>query len=294
MIHLFNKVNRGSRVILEKEDGAIEVKDFKDVRHTDKGKRSHEYPYKKFFLCPDCHKPLLGSASRGRSGKYYPAYHCSRGKNHSFRVSKKDLEATVDSFVSKLRLSPQKMEQIFEVLEESFNAVQAGHQNKVVSFEKQITNLELELQSYIAKIKLLSNESTIKSLEQDISSLEVAIAKLKNEKQALSSERMPDLSKLKIKIQHLMNHLGDFANNKLDNFMKAKLFGLLFHRLPTYRELVGGTTSLTGVNSLFLIKAEDVLKNVGGTSLNSELTEVKQLKSKSKFHSIRSGVPDRI
>ena len=49
LIHLFNKVNRGSRVILEKEDGAIEVKDFKDVRHTDKGKRSHEYPYKKFF-----------------------------------------------------------------------------------------------------------------------------------------------------------------------------------------------------------------------------------------------------
>jgi hypothetical protein len=31
-----------------------------------KGARNPDFPYKKMVLCPYCHKPLFGSASRGR------------------------------------------------------------------------------------------------------------------------------------------------------------------------------------------------------------------------------------
>ena len=92
-INLFNQANRGYRVITDYGGGKIAVEDFSEPRYVDKGKRSSEFPYKKFILCPQCRKPLHASASRGRSGKLYPAYHCTR-QGHNFRISKKELEIT--------------------------------------------------------------------------------------------------------------------------------------------------------------------------------------------------------
>lgn len=37
------------------------------------------YPYRGIVMCPMCNQPVTGSASKGMSGKAYPAYHCSRG-----------------------------------------------------------------------------------------------------------------------------------------------------------------------------------------------------------------------
>ena len=41
--------------------------------------------------CPKCGKILSGSASRGKMGAYYPAYHCSRN-GHYFRVPKPEFD----------------------------------------------------------------------------------------------------------------------------------------------------------------------------------------------------------
>lgn len=64
-----------------------------------------------------------------------------------------------------------------------------------------------------------------------------------------------DLAKIKAKLKHLVEHLGEISQQQMCSVKKAKLFGLLFNKLPTYDKLTGGTPDksiFTDVNSLFL------------------------------------------
>jgi site-specific DNA recombinase len=76
-IELFNKANKG-KIILTENNGEIRIWKNKPADWLlKKAVKNPDFPYKRYVLCPHCNKPLFGSASRGRSGKHYPAYHCN-------------------------------------------------------------------------------------------------------------------------------------------------------------------------------------------------------------------------
>ena len=55
----------------------------------------------------------------------------------------------------------------------------------------------------------------------------------------------------------MVKHLGEALQQQMGPVKKARLFGLLFDRSPTYADLAGqtpGASILTGVNPLFLAK----------------------------------------
>ena len=64
-------------------------------------------------LCPECSRPLLGSASRGKTGKYYTAYHCSN-HGHYFRVPKDEMEERIMLFVKQLKMEDAKIEALMQ------------------------------------------------------------------------------------------------------------------------------------------------------------------------------------
>ena len=257
-IDLFNRANRGRRVINE-VDGLIKVKDVSEERYKDKGKRDPEFPYKRFVACPECQRPLLGSSSTGRSGKKYPAYHCSK-RGHSFRVSKSELEQTVDDFISRLKLSPERVDQLFAAFESSWQEAKSQHESGVGDIDARILNLENEITNAVQKIKLLTNETAIRYMEEDLAKQEQAIGRLKAQKQELAGQKPRDLKAICQKVRHMVEHLDELVRYRRDPVKKAKLFGLLFDCLPTYADLKGGTTSggiFSGVNALFMPREEN-------------------------------------
>ena len=268
-IDLFNQANRGRRVITELDDGQLRIDNFKEERHTDKGKRSNDYPYKRFVLCPDCQRPLTGSASKGRSGKYYPAYHCySRHKGHSFRVSKKDMEDTVDQFIGGLKLSPKRVDQVMAALDRSWEKVEAQYNRQVEELDQRAVGLRGEIQANLGKIKILSSASTIKYVEEDIERLEQEAGKIEKKKQALQTKKPVDLKQMRQKLAHLLEHLGEAVKNQSNPAQKARLFGLLFDKLPTYADLKVGTTKggiFSGVNPIFRPDAVEAFNLAPGT-----------------------------
>ncbi|MEK7720708.1 MAG: recombinase family protein, partial [Bacteroidota bacterium] len=76
-IDVFNKANRGKITILETEEGLKVVKGNVPFWRMRRLKENPLYPYKQQVLCPLCRKLLLGSASRSKSGKHIPRYHCA-------------------------------------------------------------------------------------------------------------------------------------------------------------------------------------------------------------------------
>lgn len=107
---LYNKANRGKLTIITNESGISLLKEELPVSQLIKKRENPDFPYKRVVLCPSCEKPLLGSASKGKMGKYYPAYHCDRG--HYFRIPIKRFDRAIESFVADIHLRPKYLEAV--------------------------------------------------------------------------------------------------------------------------------------------------------------------------------------
>ena len=253
-IELFNKANHGRRVITRLKDGQLTITDNLKKRYSLKGHRSAEFPFKKVVLCPHCKGYLLGSSSRGKAGKYYPYYHCGKGKTHSFRVSKQELEDKIDYFFSQLQISPRHVDKVFQTLEKTWQRIEDQQKQELVQLDCQISGLEDEIQVDLSKIKVLGNASAIRYMEEEISSLEKQIVKLKARKAALGAKKSFDLARIKAKLKHLIEHLDEIGKQQMCEVKKARLFGLFFDKLPTYDKLDYRTplNSISqGLNPLF-------------------------------------------
>ena len=256
-IDLFNKANKNKRAIIEHECGRITIEDKKEARYaTDKGKRDADFPYKRFVMCPQCNKPLLGSYSRGKSGKRYPAYHCNK-RGHYFRVRKEDLEARVDQFISSLQVPPQYVDRLSKYLSLHWEKAQNLYDGRLTNLTNRISSLQNETEAIIRKLKILNNESAIRHMETELEKLEREIQSLEEQKQALEAKKPQDSKALCNKLKHVVKHLGEALQQQMNPVKKAQLFGLLFDRSPTYADLAGRTPDysiFTDVNPLFLAK----------------------------------------
>ena len=157
-IELFNRANRGKKYISFNEaDGEYEILRQAPKKHlVEKVMNNPEFPYKKFVLCPECKGTLLGSASRGKSGKYYPAYHCSN-KGHYFRVPKDQMDDKIAQFISRIKVNQDQIDLLIDTVRKEFVKRQALSGTDKQTIEKQIQTLKHEAEVALSKIMLLSN-----------------------------------------------------------------------------------------------------------------------------------------
>jgi hypothetical protein len=166
-IDQFNKANRGKVVIIEKDNEVTIEKRKPAERYSRKGHRNPEFPYKKIVMCPECEKPLFGSASRGRLGKYYPAYHCNK-RGHYFRVPKKDFDKTIEEFVRSLSISPNYIDSLESAVTAEWERRQGQLQRDDVDIDARITELRTQAKMAKDKILYLQSESAIRYMEEEL------------------------------------------------------------------------------------------------------------------------------
>ena len=239
-IELFNRANQGRRKIKIRAQ-EIEIIDTVEERYSTKyGSRTSEFPYRKVVLCPICRKPLLGSASTGKSGKKYPAYHCSKD-GHNFRISKQGLETAVSNYVAGLQVSPQLTQELMNRTEKLLKRSLADRNSKDAALKKQIEALGADIEQIVDKLKLLTNPVALKRLEQELEVVQSDINQLQIQRKALSQQKTINLKSIRQKLEFMVEHFDQILLHQRDPLEKARLFGLLFKKLPTYEDLLGGT-----------------------------------------------------
>lgn len=256
-IEQFNRANKGKKLITRDEENNIVIWDKPpEGRYAIvKGVRNSDFPYRKFVMCPECNKPLLGSASRGKMGKYYPAYHCDK-RGHYFRIPKQELESTVAEFIGSIRISQAQIDAVMEVIEAEWSKRQLSLEKELETLEAHIQGLRLEAEATASKIRLVESETTIKYIEEDIMRIEQQIKELTAIKAKKASSKPVDWQKLKIRVRYLVEHFDELLIKQVDPVKKAQFFGALFNKLPTYEDLKGGTlgkATFTGVNPIFAL-----------------------------------------
>jgi site-specific DNA recombinase len=254
-IDLFNRANRGKKYIAFNEtDGEYEIQRQAPKKHlVEKVMNNPEFPYKKFVLCPECRGTLLGSASRGKTGKYYPAYHCSN-KGHYFRIPKDQMDQRIVQFIQRIKINDQQIDLLITTIRQEFERRQSLSGDNHRAIEKQIEVLRSQAEAAVGKIMLLSNPTAIAYLENEIDQIEQKIVKLEKEKQQMKSKKPINIDLILKHVRYFLEHLDLLLLKQADPHRKAQLFGVLFNQLPTYNDLDYGnqkTPLFTGVNALF-------------------------------------------
>lgn len=240
-VELFNRANRGKIMISETVDTISVTKGKVPAWQLRKQKYNPLYPYKKYVLCPVCHKPLFGSASRGKSGKQFPAYHCNR--KHYFRVSVKDFEITVEKFVRNIRFSNDFLEKLQTILLEEWNKRLGLTRNEAITAGKHVTELKEQVNMITDKIKMLTNQTVIHAFEVELEKIESEMAQTiairdKKENDEIDTQTVINYCR------YYMEHFGELLLESDDPFKKAALFGLIFETPPSYDDLINGTPCL--------------------------------------------------
>ena len=252
-LETFNKANRG-KIILSVHNGDAKITIRKPPEYLiKKGIRNPDFPYKRYVSCPHCTKPLYGSASRGKLGKYYPAYHCTN-RGHNFRIPKSKFDETIAKFIERIKVTPEYVDELMSLVETEWNKRQQELHKDDVSIDTRISELKTQEKLIFDKMRILTSEVAIKYMEEDVMKIEDQIATLTSDKEHIVDNKPINIQKVTAYIKYFLEHLEYLVLQQMNSMTNAAFFGVLFDKTPTYQEIYSGTQGngeITGLNRLF-------------------------------------------
>ena len=255
-IDLFNEANRG-RI-------HVQIDSLNDVVITEKSVPEHlktkqkynpDFPYKQVVACPKCKKTLSGSATRGRKGTYYPAYHCAR-EGHYFRVAKPEFDQTIEEFVRAVTIKPEYIDSVIASIAELWRERQSQQRLAIEQRLAHRESLQNQIKSTVDRMRIVSSETALKYLEEDIVSVEQELTNL-DEDIAKQPDLQAEFEQVLQYAKYILEHLSEMLLDICNPLRKAAFFGAIFNSVPTYAEINLRTkekSSLPEVNELFHIR----------------------------------------
>jgi site-specific DNA recombinase len=252
-IDLFNRANKGKRTIIEMPNNKIAITDnIAPENATPKGTRHPDFAFKNFVMCPQCNKPLLGSASRGKTGQYYSYYHCDK-RGHKFRVKKEELELRVLEFVGGLEFSQQDIDTLFAAIRAAYDKRLAYYDAQINMIDGKITSLNQQARSMAKNFATIA-PSAQQYLNEELEDVDKQIKQLSLERMKMEAKKPMNIDRVIARVKYFVENLDELVVKQIDPVKKAQFFGLIFRTLPTYADLVGRNQNsplFTGVNPLF-------------------------------------------
>ncbi|NCU38609.1 hypothetical protein EOL96_06170, partial [Candidatus Saccharibacteria bacterium] len=235
-IDLFNRANKGKFTIHD-ADGELKFlvnKDPARVVKSDKG--NTQFPYKRVVTCPHCGKQLHASSSRGKLGKYYPAYHCRRD-GHNFRVPLQEFEDTITAYVQSLQVNTAYLQDFTDAIRKEWDRRSKATMSETDVIEEQIKNLAYEARQSMDKIKFLNSETAIKYIEEELMRIEGQIDQLKYQKTTLKVKQPVEIEDLIRYTKYFFEHLDLLLLQQSNPIAKANFFSLIFNNAPSFSDL---------------------------------------------------------
>lgn len=255
-IDQFNEANRGRIYVEVDSRNEVTVKE-KEVPQHLKTKKLYnpDYPFKQVVACPTCGKALSGSATRGKKGVYYPAYHCARD-GHYFRVSKPEFDKTIEDFVKAITIKPEYIDDVIKAIAELWRERQAKQLEANRQRLEHRESLQGQIKATVDRMRVVTSETALKYLEEDIVGIEKELAQL-DEEMAKQPDLEAEFDEVLKYAKYILEHLSELLLDLCNPLRKAAFFGAIFNKVPTYDEINLRThekSSLPEVNELFRLR----------------------------------------
>lgn len=255
-VDLFNEANRGRIHVDLSSTNEVTIRE-KAVPEYLKTKKllNPDFPYKQVVACPACGKTLSGSATRGKKGIYYPAYHCARN-GHYFRVPKPEFDQTIEDFVRAIAIKHDYIEAVIASIAELWRERQ---KDLIEANQRRIdhrNDLQSQIRATVDRMRVLTSESALKFLEEDITGVEKELTQL-DEEIANQPDLQAEFEVVLMYAKYILEHVSELLLDLSNPLRKASFFGAIFNKVPTYPQIDLRThenSSLPEVNELFRLK----------------------------------------
>ena len=253
-IDIFNKANRGKIFIKENKDDTIDVlHDYSPWGKMKRMKNNPNYPWK-CILCPLCKSEMLASASKGKSGAKFEAYHCGGAKTGKrthkfFSISKKDFEESVCTYLDSLKCEEGFLAELEIFLVDEYRTKEKEILVESSAISRTVSDLKAELAKKLDAFTLAETPLMRHMLEEQVNKLDVEIKKVESERGEIEfNER--SIRAFRKYAERVMEHPAEILTNADDLYDRRTLMTLFFEETPTYEEIVSGTPKLTHVFKL--------------------------------------------
>lgn len=262
-IDLFNKANRGKVSIKENPDRSLGMVRGKAKTGQIRNRNNPLFPFK-FIRCPLCLNEMMGSCPKGKSGKGFAIYHCSR-KHKYFGASKKTFEDNIHKYISNLKFNPD----ILNGLEVTFLNKFRQREQEIVrasgDIHRNVADLEVQQAATIEVIMATRSPVVRERLEQKVEQLENEIKNARKERDKIQITR-DDIKLFMSEAKQIMEHPAEVLLNQGDFRVQRGLYGLVFEEMPTYENILNGTPKLSYVfelSSTFFVNESQLVASRG-------------------------------
>jgi hypothetical protein len=253
-VDTFNRANRGKVYIVPESYAVAKPGDPVEVLYNyspwGRVKRMREnpkYPWK-CIPCPFCKSELLGSASKGKSGQKFDAYHCggaTKGKRAHpyFRVSKKELEAKVGAYLDKLKFVQGFMDGLELHLLSKYRQREKEILMDSSAISHNVADLKAELASALDAFERAQTDIVRQMMEERITTLDTKIKQAETQRGKIEVNEK-SIRAFRHHAEHVMEHPADILISSDDLRSRRALMSLFFVETPNYNEIVNGTPKL--------------------------------------------------
>lgn len=252
-IETWNKANKGKVFLQENNNGSLELLKDVGVHGKKRFKYNPKFPYKGVLKCELCGKTMKGSASTGKSGDKFGAYHCERNhKRNAF--SETEVKTAFNNLFESMQFTPDFLDILEKTLIWQFRQKEGESAEHTIKANNNVAELESQKLNYIKSFTTATLPEVQRSIEEEIVKLQKQIEEAKKHRDSLEIKE-GDIVEFIAWCRKIMEHPYKILEDIRSSDEQRELFSLFFEELPTYTEIVSGTPKMTfvfKVNSEFL------------------------------------------
>ncbi len=260
-IELWNKVNKGKRRIVEKNDGSVELIEYKKQKNEEwkvvqkrRKKFDTKLPYRNLIKSSQRPEKLISwSISNTKRNKPTAYYHVIRKKwEKGENIRKQEFHDMIESFFWELQIHP-----VLRILfEDKFDEIFEGNRAKINSKLKQLKDRKIKITKEIKQIedKIYSFDTimmrTIKIFEKKLCELEKEVSKIEQSIWECEGSDFIKPEKFKEFCFSVLEHLGEFLKQSQSLEELSLIFQFVFKETPEYNDIVNRTSPLQPIFAL--------------------------------------------
>lgn len=235
-IELFNAANY-NRIAIKQVGNTLELENLKIKPKPIRQSINQIYPYKFAVSCPICGRPFCGSASRGKNGVKYPAYHCSN-YGHYIRIPNAKFDQAIYDFASNIIIKPEYIEKIIQTILAEWHKRKIQDDNKLKAVQAELASLDDNVKLLVSNMKYMQSATSISYSENEIATIESEMRYLEAVISNAQSVNGTTVESIEVKSRKLLSDTVELIKKSgCNNGISATLFALLFDKTPTFTEI---------------------------------------------------------
>jgi len=238
-IEVFNRANRG-RVRITDVDGELIVEE--NVTPQISTRKTGEFLLRHVIHCPKCNKPLKASKSRGKSGRLFGYYHCSRGHKY-FGIGSKVFEDTVAKTIRSIKFKKKLLGLLKEVVRDVWVKHHKADEIIREQTREHIKGLRIQQSQLVSKIARCTSEIVQSALESEYEELEHNINSALKQLAELEQEEV-QIEAYFQKVKEAVEHPEKWLLSPDTKGSALKAWGFIFEKPPTWSEMESRTPRL--------------------------------------------------